>query len=212
MRYEITAKLRDGTTLILRGTKSTDFYAMCAVMFDDVYQVDRIKNPKIIVDVGANIGAFTVLVAKKFPGAKIVAVEPEPENVRLLKRNIALNKLTNIEVRQCAVSNSYGKAKLFLNREQPSAHSLHGGVIGSLEKSEFIEVDIVPLSEFGKMDALKVDCEGEEVTILDTHIPECQYVAVEFDTDDKDRIIQQFIAKGYTVHNQESNNCVFVKK
>lgn len=45
------------------------------------------KNPKVIIDCGANIGLFTVLMKNKFPDSKIIAIEPDPENFVELKKN-----------------------------------------------------------------------------------------------------------------------------
>ena len=216
LHKEVIAYLNNGIALSLRGTRSSDFYAMGTVIFDDVYKIDLIKDPKRILDIGANIGTFTVVAAKRFPNAKIIAVEPEPHNVSQLKKNIELNHLSNVEIHQCAVSSTYGVAKLYIDQERPSAHSLYSAHVVRKDaehsaSAAFIDVKTVPLSSFGHVDAMKIDCEGSEVAILDNNIPDCQYVAIEFDTNDKDRILDQFIENGYSVDNRESTICVMTR-
>ena len=55
------------------------------------------------IDVGANIGYFSCLMSKLAgPAGKVLAVEPEPQNLTLLQENIAINHLTNVVVHPCA--------------------------------------------------------------------------------------------------------------
>ena len=54
--------------------------------YDDIVASGRVP---VIVDAGANIGAASLWFASKFPAAKIVAVEPDPDNARVLRLNIA---------------------------------------------------------------------------------------------------------------------------
>jgi methylase of polypeptide subunit release factors len=62
------------------------------------YRLDELKfeNGDVIVDVGANVGVISILLAKMNPGAKIYAFEPVPRTYRTLMKNIAANKVTNI--------------------------------------------------------------------------------------------------------------------
>lgn len=211
--HKVEARFRDGTRMVVRGTKKSDFFAMTTVMFENVYQVEKMKDPKLILDIGANIGAFTILAAKRFPNAKVIAVEPAPSNFKQLQENVHRNGLTNIELRQCAVGKEYGQAILFLDEKRDSAHSLlkdlgHGG----REKS--VSVPLVPLSEFGKVDAMKIDCEGSELEILNNATPDCQYLAIEFDIGKKE-LWQQFIVAGYStdqiLESSSSDIAVFTK-
>jgi FkbM family methyltransferase len=52
------------------------------------------KNPKVFVDVGANIGRYTIPMAKK--SGTVVAIEADPENFKQLTENIKLNNLKNV--------------------------------------------------------------------------------------------------------------------
>ena len=192
---EIVAEFRNGMKLTVRDTKGSDFFAMATVGFDNVYEVEKMKNPKVILDIGANIGSFTIVAARLFPNAKVIAVEPEPSNIQLLKKNIAINNLTNVEVVECAVSDKAGTAELFLDAARNSAHSFLKD-IGAGGREGSIIVPTVTLSHFGKIDAMKIDCEGAEFQILNNNIPDCQYVAIEFD-DKKDELGKQFLQAGY---------------
>lgn len=79
----------------------------------------------LVVDIGANIGYYTLLAARATgPGGQVIAFEPEPANRHLLSTNIALNGYGNVEVRAEAVSDREGEARLFLNDVNRGDHRL----------------------------------------------------------------------------------------
>src|SRR4051794_35401716 len=63
-----------------------------------------LRDGDVAVDVGANVGVYTLLMARCV-GSKglVIACEPDPINVRRLQRNLALNQLTNVRVEPVAV-------------------------------------------------------------------------------------------------------------
>src|SRR5690606_32260101 len=52
----------------------------------------------LIVDCGANIGLSTLYFKSQYPQSRIIAFEPDKQNIELLKHNIAINKLENIQI------------------------------------------------------------------------------------------------------------------
>lgn len=79
-----------------------------------------------VVDVGANIGYYTLL-SSRIVGTegRVYAFEPEPHNFELLNKSIDANNLDNVRVYQGAVSDKAGLAKLYLSDSQmPQAHSI----------------------------------------------------------------------------------------
>jgi FkbM family methyltransferase len=121
-----------------------------------------------VIDVGANIGYYTLLSARLVGNnGKVYAFEPEPQNYALLVRNIELNDYKNVIPVNQAVSNKMGKAALFLNRE--------AGAHGMLPDRENIigvtTVETVNLDEYFKgreypLDIIKIDVEGAELAVL----------------------------------------------
>ncbi|HEY9245903.1 MAG TPA: class I SAM-dependent methyltransferase family protein [Candidatus Methanoperedens sp.] len=53
-----------------------------------------------IVDMFAGVGPFSILIAKKFPSAHVIAIDKNPDAIKYLKENIKLNKVSNIDVRE----------------------------------------------------------------------------------------------------------------
>ncbi len=61
---------------------------------------DRIHNGDMVVDMFAGVGPFSILIAKRFPGAHVIAIDKNPDAVRYLKENVKLNRVRNVEIRE----------------------------------------------------------------------------------------------------------------
>jgi FkbM family methyltransferase len=123
-----------------------------------------------LVDVGANIGYYTVLGAR-IVGATghVYAFEPDPEAFALLKQNVRLNGLRNVTLEQKAVSDQPGEVRLFLAPENKGDHRIFST---SGEKRASIVVEAVTLDEYfdgrePEIDFIKVDTQGAEGVILE---------------------------------------------
>jgi FkbM family methyltransferase len=124
------------------------------------------------IDVGANIGYFSCLMSKLAgPSGKVLAVEPEPHNLKLLEQNIQLNRLMNVLVHPCALGASEGSAMLGLYKSSNRGrHSL----LESNAKSH-IKVPIRTLDDVvrnsgtnvGSWSLVKIDVEGYEGFVIE---------------------------------------------
>jgi FkbM family methyltransferase len=126
---------------------------------------------RVFVDVGANIGTTTLPALARYGFERAIAVEPEPENVRLLRANAALNRLDQrVVVVEAAVGSSPGRAAF--RRGKQTRHGWRAGA-GSLLKAdrsggpeiEIVTVDGV-LAELGvdpaSVGLLWLDVQGYE--------------------------------------------------
>lgn len=132
-----------------------------------------IKPGMVVIDIGANIGYFT-LIAAKLVGreGKVYAFEPEPNNFRLLVKNIKINGYSNIVPIQKALYNKSGKRKLFTNKVNLRDPSFSEDNV--LEKEGFVEVETITLGGFfgnvandNKVDLIKMDVQGAEGLIIE---------------------------------------------
>jgi len=113
---------------------------------------------KIFVDVGACAGKYTVRLAKQFK--KVIAIEPNPENVKVLKKNLELNNIRNVEVLPYACGESDYVAFI----ENRAAQSrLTNKLIPKAYKVQVKRLD--ELVE--KTDVIKIDVEGYEKQVVD---------------------------------------------
>lgn len=123
----------------------------------------------IVVDIGANIGIFILFAASKTRNT-IYAFEASPRNFEFLSRNILSNDFRNIVIKNVAVSDKVGLAKLFLSDTGEGDLLFDHNIKGKLEK--FIEVptstlqNIIENNNLSQIDFLKLDCEGSEGAII----------------------------------------------
>ena len=124
------------------------------------------------VDVGANLGYFTCLLGKLAgPTGIVLSVEPEPNNLKLLENNIAINLLTEkIKVFPVALGAEVGTATLNLYKNSNRGrHSLiNKGTGGTIEVPIRKLDDLVDETFFPgqRIDFLKIDVEGYEPFVV----------------------------------------------
>lgn len=128
----------------------------------------NVKEGNIVLDVGANMGYYTLIFANKVGDyGHVFAFEPEPQNCELLRKNVKINGYKNVTISKKAVSNVTGKGKLFINTYNKANHRIYD----SCDGKKFIEIDTIRLddyfSEFNqKIDFVKIDIEGSEYYAL----------------------------------------------
>ena len=133
-----------------------------------------LKN-KIVIDIGANLGIVSIVLAKKNPGIKIYAFEPLRENYENLLKNIELNGIDKniITVENKAVTKDGRNINMSININNRGGSSISDviSVNSSMSKEncgiESITLeDIIKKYKIDKIDLLKIDCEGSEYEIL----------------------------------------------
>jgi FkbM family methyltransferase len=127
-----------------------------------------VKRGMTVVDVGANIGYYTLLAARLVgEEGKVFAFEPSPDNFALLKQNVEENGYKNVVLIPKAVSDKTATARLLIDRASSGGHSLSA----FRDSADFVEVETVSLDEYfdsrpERIDVLKIDAEGAEMAIL----------------------------------------------
>ena len=131
----------------------------------EVYKWINLEKGDIAIDVGAHHGWYTLIFSKKVGKTGwVVAVEPHPRNLQFLHKNIITNKLTNVQVLPCALSDKSGVVELFIGKHSGLHTIMHNTMIGSiLVKAQ--PLDAI-LSQFDKVKLVKIDVEGAELLIL----------------------------------------------
>lgn len=125
-----------------------------------------------VIDVGANIGSFTLFAAQQVgPTGRVIAVEPDGETFRQLQRNMELNAFENIQILRLAVAGRAGTVRL---HRHPNAlfSSLYESVDGRPADGPVEEVQAVTLAQLFEQQRVehchffKLDCEGAEHAIV----------------------------------------------
>lgn len=163
------------------------------------------------VDIGACGGRYTLILSKT--ARKVIAIEPHPENYRILKMNAALYHKTDYHTVRCvygAISNYTGKATLYIGSHE-GGHSLRKISSGRLVVPVYRLQDIVGGDE---CEFVKVDVEGSEFEVLEGAIStSVRSWLVEFhDSKRKEELESLFIKNGYRSQRWIDSNHLFAVK
>jgi len=124
-----------------------------------------IKPGMRVLDLGANIGFYTILFSKLVgENGKVFAFEPDVKNYEYLEKNT--NKLYNVIIEKKAVSDKTGKINFFVSKDLNVDHQSYD----SGEGRESKEAEAVALDDYfadnTKIDFIKIDIQGYELTAL----------------------------------------------
>lgn len=121
--------------------------------------------PQTILDLGAHFGDTALYYNAVYPGAKIIAVEPDPTNFVRLQKNVAA--YSNIIPLQCAVGSENGTIKLFL-AQNGLGHSIafRKENNGSVEVEQTTVAALLSRYSLKNVDLLKFDIEGAEAVLF----------------------------------------------
>jgi len=156
-----------GALFVPQMYESAERRALCA----EIDKAGADGRTFVFVDVGANVGLFSFFVAS-YAGAnaKILAIEPEPENLRRLRFNLAANPDIAMRVLPLALGDRQEKVALEVHRTdrggtrtRPLTRDDRAGAV-NVECRPLLEV--LRQEEVTRIDALKIDVEGAEDTIL----------------------------------------------
>jgi FkbM family methyltransferase len=131
----------------------------------------HIKPGQKVVDVGANIGFFTLLCARQAgPTGRVWAFEPGPQSFALLSTNVSINGYNNVVVENSAVAASSGRIDLFVCRDGESDNRIAGTLL-DFEQRDRVNVRCIALDDyFAKVDTpinfIKIDVQGAETLVL----------------------------------------------
>lgn len=144
----------------------------------------------IILDIGANIGWYSIVLKNNIQrSVKIYAFEPEPLNFNLFTKNIAHNRVNNIEAINKAVAEKSGQSTLFLYYPKNSGRHSLLNINPQTKKS--IQIETINIEDFLKnqridfrnVKLIKIDIEGYEVFALKNAsalLQELPYMFLEF--------------------------------
>lgn len=129
-----------------------------------------IKKNSTVIDIGANIGYFTLLLAKLVgPDGKVFSFEPDPNNFSILEKNVKVNGYSNVVLTQKAISDKTETTKLYLCKYSNGMHRIYES-----EMCEgHVEIESSRLDDFfksikfdGEVNFIKIDTEGSEVKVI----------------------------------------------
>lgn len=137
---------------------------------DHKFILEKFLHPGMrVFDIGSNIGYYPLLELQLTSGmGNLICIEPVPENVELLRRNLELNGWHGVPIINAAVSNKVGNRILCLS-DHSNLGSFHP--INPLIANGAIQVETITIPQLaakqGWPDLIRMDVEGHEVEILE---------------------------------------------
>ena len=178
------------TTFAYNGTTYTFFYnekdpsgpgCIREIVQNNEYELHRFANIEgsYFIDIGANCGVATIILAKQNPKSWVYSFEPHLETFELLQKNVELNGLTNVKIFNMAVSNKgtesitltthpeySGGNTTYADVDQFKSHFRNNSAI-QVRTIPAISLDaIMERESIPSLHLLKIDCEGAEYDIL----------------------------------------------
>jgi len=146
-----------------------------AIIFDQYHAKEFIRENSVIIDAGANIGAFSVFAANLAPKGHVYCFEPTPGTFEILRKNTKI--YPNITIFQKGLGEVAKNADLIINEDAPAANTLadsgmldNPNDVGHYKKR--VRVGVVTIDNFMRevgvdgLDFIKIDAEGYEKRIL----------------------------------------------
>jgi FkbM family methyltransferase len=192
--FGLSRELRFTSGLVLRVQGRLDLLVVKETLCDDAYRLLELAEARLIVDIGAGIGEFAVAAARRFPGCRVLAFEPDTLRFAMLTQNAAASGAlieshrVAIGTRSSYVLSGKGARASTVAYEGAEGPSVPGGRL-----ADFIRHEAV--------DLLKIDCEGAELDVLQSLSPEglrrVARVALEyhnFDGERNDVLVVSYLA------------------
>jgi FkbM family methyltransferase len=129
-----------------------------------------LKKEMVFVDIGANLGEYSVFAAKRVRAGRVLAFEPLPGMVKRLKENIDLNGFSNVDILPIGLSDT--EAILPIHEIDDSHEGLSTFYPGSMKSKYRVEVPLKILDSevrnlgVNRVDFIKMDIEGGELGAL----------------------------------------------
>lgn len=142
-----------------------------AVIYEELVRVGvpKLDNPKLAIDLGANVGMWAFRMRCNYPDMRIKCIEPIPMNVKHLQNGIEINRFVGIEVIEKAITGDGRDLELKMGKTNTGSASIkldfpdvlcESYQVSSRTLDEIVQDDVV--------DILKIDIEGAEYEALKT--------------------------------------------
>jgi FkbM family methyltransferase len=163
-------QFRDSIRVRYRLNKG-DLQAIREIWFQECYRLPFDAPNGVLLDLGANIGMASLWLAKKYPFARVIAVEPDSQNAVLARQNLELNGIPS-QVLEAAIGPQDGIARF-----AASEHSVTGKLAEEGLSVPMISVaTIIKKFEVSSFALVKIDIEGSEQALFDGPIDWLKHV------------------------------------
>jgi FkbM family methyltransferase len=185
---EVPAAMREAVAEVLAGEYESGYFG------------ERLR----ILDLGANVGSFSLWAHLRWPGSQIQAFEPHPGTFAILQRN--LNRYDNITLHNTAIYPSPQTTLPFFTRYDGDGESGLADCMAAtfVAPTASLQVNVLHPSRVPAADVVKLDVEGAEADIL-AHLPleETSLVLLEYQNDRNRHLIKQLLETDFRLEYED---------
>jgi FkbM family methyltransferase len=169
------------------------------------------KKAKVIIDIGAHIGKYTIL-ASKMTNGKVISIEASKDNFSILKKNIMLNNAKNVLAFNLAITNSNKKVKLY--KPNTSGHNTLRRINAPYKWVNGTTLDyLLKKLKIEKVDLIKIDVEGTEINVIEGFKEylihhKVDNIIIEISKDNIYQVKKIFSSFGYSIKKIENENYI----
>src|SRR5437870_11383494 len=186
------ARLRWSGHDVFYRSGTADPFVLYQVLFKSgkkaEYYVPPALKPKVILDIGSNIGASIIYFHRQFPDATIFGFEPHPDTFRILQENVA--HLPGVMVFNYGLGATHQRIAVRADNVKFGAFNTGGPFKDRGHPAGTVELEVRRLDDvlreigIAQVDLIKIDCEGAEAdvfsTLPDEILNQCQWIVGEF--------------------------------
>ncbi len=181
------------------------------VFLENQYEdmTEFVTDPKVILDLGANVGYATMWFAMHFPNAQVIAVEPLKANVERIRKQVENAKIEDrVVVIEAAISDRNQELELYMDAGEffhtgaslSPDHIYHNQTAKIVAKVECLSLDnLIEQYHLSQPDVIKIDIEGTETDLFSNVTPQfddimtnVQVLAIELHGDQAAQIVHQY--------------------
>jgi len=177
-KYKVNIDNHELILYDIESSRTLDFVIPEAIHGDE-YKTKNVdfKPGDVVIDIGANVGSVSIMLAKKYPFLKIYSYEAHPINFQNLQKNIKENNVSNIKAFNNAVfseDNYFIDISLNIDNTGASNSFIDPEEYPDLYEKEYSSVQVPTISldtiikenDIQNIKLLKMDCEGAEFDIF----------------------------------------------
>ena len=143
---------------------TSDWAVFRQIFLEEEYAVDITKPPDIIIDAGANIGLFTIYIKTRFPKARVICLEPDPDNFIQLEKN--LRPYNDVECLQAGLWNCNTRLRV-LDKYNMGKWAMAVEPTTDHRGIESLDMDtLMKRFNLNRLDVVKIDIEGSEKAVF----------------------------------------------
>ena len=141
-----------------------DLFGLDELIIFSFYYANRARYKKV-ADIGANLGLHSIMMAKC--GWEVSAFEPDPVHAKILKHNLSLNGVEQVNLFEAAVSDKAGTLEFVRVLGNTTGSHLAGAKSNPYGQLERFPVKVISIADvIADADFIKLDAEGQEKIII----------------------------------------------